>query len=82
MLCLLNGFPIDLSEAKQKGEEQYRRISQAVEANAEVKKALEALEQSYDARIKEKGAAEGMPRLSPEVERFLREIGGGLDAKQ
>jgi len=82
LLCLLYGFSIDLSETRQKGEEQYRRVSQAVEANPEVKKIVEALEQNYDARTKEKAEPQGMPRLSPEIERFLREIGGSLDSKQ
>ena len=73
----LYDLSIDLSQTQQRGEEQYRMISQAVEANPEVRELVRTMETSYDEGVEER--REPMPRLSPEVEEFLKDIEKRLD---
>jgi hypothetical protein len=77
LLSLLSP-PLDLSipldEIKRKGEEQYRRISLAVEADQRVKEMIEVLEMGYDSELRRRREPEAMPNLSPEIEKFLREM--------
>ena len=75
LICHLYGFSINLDEIKRKGEEQYRKIGRAVERNPRAREIVKALEMSYDAGMEERRRAESPPRLSPEIEKFLREIG-------
>ncbi len=70
----LYDLPIDPSQIKHRGEEQYRRISQAVEASPEVRELVKAMETSYDEGLEERKTPEPMPRLSPDVEKFLKEM--------
>jgi hypothetical protein len=78
LLSLLYGFSLELTELKQRGEEQYRRISLAVNRDPQLKGLVEAMERLYDARAAKPEIEETEP-LSPEVERFLREMGRRLD---
>ncbi len=80
LLCHLYDLPIDLSQTKHMGEEQYQRISLAVEADPEVKKVVEAMEKSYDEGLEERSPPEQMPRLSPEIEKFLKEMEKRFDS--
>jgi predicted ATP-grasp superfamily ATP-dependent carboligase len=79
LLCYLYNFSFDLSEIKHKGEKQYRRISMAVERNPQVKEMVKTMERDYDAGMKRKQEPVEYPRLSPEIEKFLREIGKGFN---
>ena len=74
LVCHLYNLSIDLDRIKQTGEEQYQRISRAVEADPEVRELVRAMEKSYDEGLEETRPPGGMPRLSPEIERFLKEM--------
>ncbi len=68
----LYDLSIDLSRIKRRGKEQYRMISQAVEASPEASELVKSMEMSYDEGLEKR--KEPMPRLSLEIEKFLREM--------
>ena len=70
----LYDWDIDLEEMREKAREQTRELTLSTETNPRLKAVLEQLEDYYDRRME----AEEEPRLSPEVERFLREMGKRL----
>jgi predicted ATP-grasp superfamily ATP-dependent carboligase len=72
VLDSIYGFPPDLSYHKM-AEQQLKEISTAIENNPQLKAVVEQLEVRYDAQAKQKKEG-AMPKLSPEVERFLTEI--------
>ncbi len=74
LLCYLYDLSLDLSEIKRRGEEQYRRISVAVEASPEATELVKTMETSYDEGLEEGKAPEARHHLSPEVEKFLKEM--------
>lgn len=82
LLCSLYDFSLNLNDIKRKGEEQYRRIGAAVEMNPQVKEIVEAMERDYDSRPVEEHRESPMPPLSPEVEKFLREMDKRFDSGQ
>ncbi|HEX76089.1 MAG TPA: PAC2 family protein [Dehalococcoidia bacterium] len=77
VLCSLYHFPVDLEQVKGKAERQYAQLSLAMEKEPQVKRVVEQLEEYYEARTNR--VKEEQPRLSPEIEKFLREIGKGFD---
>lgn len=79
-LSALYGFSLDLNEIKQRGEEQYKRLSIAVERNPQVREMIKAMEAQYDAKASQK-KVEAPLQLSPEMEEFLREITKKLDSE-
>ena len=72
VICSLYDFPLDLEQSKHEADEQYAKLSLAAEKQPGVKEIIQRLEAYYEARISK--AEEETPKLSPEVERFLREI--------
>jgi len=68
------GLPPELSGSEQ-GERQYRELNSEVERNPAVKAMVRRLEAFYDARENSKEEEEEQPPLSPEVQRFLQEMG-------
>ena len=77
--CAIYNLPADLVETKE-GEEQYKEISKAVETNPQVRSVVRQLEAAYDSEHSQQGG-ESAPRetsLSPEIEKFLREIDKGF----
>ncbi len=81
LISELFGFSLDLRRIKRVGEEQYQRISQAVDEDPEVKELVSAMERSYDeGEGEEEKEQTGRPRLSPEIERFLKELAKRFDA--
>ncbi len=70
LLCRIYGLPFHLAD-EERGQRQYEELTAAVERNSELKSVLERLEAQYDAN---QASAEEPPPLSPEVERFLREL--------
>lgn len=79
--CLLDiiqslyGFKIDLSLIAGKAESQRRQLDAAVESSAEARQIVRQLEARMDAQASEAGkSGETSPPLSPEVEKFLREV--------
>lgn len=73
-LCALYNLPIDIEQVKQKAEQQYNEVSRAVEKNPPIKQIVKQLEMHYESRIKKLEEVEEQPKLSPEIEKFLREI--------
>jgi len=71
VLCSLYDLSMDEADV-EKAEQQRREISLAVDREPELKPIVAQLETYYEARTRKE--KEEMPRLSPEVERFLREI--------
>ena len=78
VLCNLYDFPKHLAET-ERGEKQYREVASEVERNAQVKSLVSQLEEYYDSQQTTQPEEE-TPPLSPDVERFLRDVGGRLDS--
>ena len=74
MLCRIYGLPQHLAD-EERGHRQYQELTTAGDRNNELKSVLHQLEAQYDAN--EVSEAEEMLPLSPEVERFLRELNDG-----
>ena len=88
-----NNIPADLAPVRR-GQRQYRELNSTLDRNAELKTLIQQMEAYYDAQLdsEDAGATEsssssstdGKPAsetiLSPEIERFLSELGGRLDA--
>ena len=80
VLCAEYGFPRALADPSR-GEQQYLDIGRAVESNPEVKNLITQLESYYD-RVLAGPDSPDEGTLSPDVERFLTEMGGRLDDPQ
>lgn len=75
-LCTIYALPVDLAETERKANQQYAEINRAVEHNPQLKEMVVQLEKFYEysARQESQESSERGPRLSPEVERFLKDI--------
>ena len=80
VLCAIYGFPRSLADPTR-GQKQYMDISRAVENNPEVKRLIDQLETYYD-RVLVGSEPDEQPSLSPDVEKFLREVGERLETDQ
>lgn len=76
VLGALYDLPMEEADV-EKAERQRREISLAVDREPELKAIVAQLETYYEARTRGEKEEE-MPQLSPEVERFLREIDRGF----
>ena len=72
LLCSLYHFPFSLEELRDKAEKQNEETSLAMDREPQLKQAIQQLETYYDARVTK--AEKEQPKLSPEVENFLREV--------
>ena len=74
VLSSIYDLPSDLASSGR-GEQQYNELNKAVERNPELKSLIQRMEAQYDAD--ETSSVEDSPPtpLSPEVERFLQEMG-------
>ena len=87
MLEVLSSFydiiPSDLAPVRR-GQRQYRELSAAVERNTELKALIQQMEAYYDAQLdSEESPTEAgppVPKLSPEIETFLSELGQRFDS--
>lgn len=75
-LAAFYNLPQDESYAKR-ASEQMEQINTAVEKDSQIRATVEQLESTYDSRAKRR-AARSASHLSPEVERFLNEMGKRL----
>ena len=79
-----DAIPADLAPIRR-GERQYRELSATLEQNSELKDLIQQMEAYYDAQIdsEEYSTEEPVPTttLSPEIERFLSELGERLDTE-
>lgn len=80
LLASLFRWPLDLTEVKKKAEEQYREVNMAVKANPRLKEILEVLEIGYDARSAKAPDAGAPSPLSPEIEKFLKDLDKGFSS--
>lgn len=76
ILCAVYKFSPSLNDQTH-GQEQYMDISRAVETNPEIKNLITQLETYYDQVLANSSSTEGIS-FSPEVEKFLREMGERL----
>ena len=75
VICTVYDLPKDLSDP-ERGLRQYRDINNEVQRNQGLKALIERLEVHYDSRTSDSSSGEeGASKLSPEVEKFLREMG-------
>jgi len=77
VLRSLYGFSIDLSQMKRSAEEQYAKLNMVVERDPQMKDVVRQLERYYESRADK--AEEPAAGLSPEIEKFLREIDRRFD---
>ena len=79
-----DSIPQDLAPTGR-GQRQYRDLSASLERNTELKALIQQMEAYYDAQsdADDSGQEESVPTatLSPEIERFLSEIGERLDTE-
>jgi hypothetical protein len=80
VLSAVYGFPAALAD-RTRGEQQYKDISRAVENNSEVQTLIAQLEKYYDRVLAGSQPAEDTA-FSPDVEKFLSEMGERLDREQ
>ena len=75
-------IPADLAPTRR-GQRQYRELNATVERNAELKDLIQQMEAHYDAQLDSEESrrenAASTTDLSPEIERFLSELGERLD---
>ncbi len=81
-----NNIPADLAPVRR-GQRQYRELNSTLDRNTELKTLIQQMEAYYDAQLDSEDAsapADEKPasttQLSPEIEKFLSELGGRLDA--
>ena len=81
---LYESIPQDLAPT-DRGQRQYRDLNASLERNSELKALIQQMEAYYDAQLDAEDAPqeESVPTatLSPEIERFLSELGDRLDSE-
>ena len=85
---IYNNIPADLAPVRR-GQRQYRELNSSLDRNTELKTLIQQMEAYYDAQLDSDEAATSSSQsaseptsetqLSPEIERFLSELGGRLD---
>ena len=73
VLCSVYDLPMELTDS-ERGQRQYRELNYEVMRNKGLKSVVERLEVHYDSRSSESNA-EDLTKLSPQVEKFLKEMG-------
>ena len=72
VLGALYDIPVDEADVQQAAS-QSRSIDAALQDNPKLKAVVTELENHYESRIAARRGKTDVPRLSPEVERFLKE---------
>lgn len=76
-------IPPDLAPLRR-GQRQYRELSASVDRNTELKDLIQQMEAHYDAQLDSEGSGSqettAPASLSPEIERFLSELGERLES--
>jgi len=72
LLSSLYHFPFDFGELKRKATKQNEEVNLAMDREPQLKRVVQQLEAYYDTRATK--AEEEQPKLSLEVEEFLREV--------
>lgn len=80
ILCSVYGISKDLADP-ERGKRQYSEVNNEVNRNQGLKSLIERLEIHYDSRsLDENDENEEITKLSPEVEKFLNEMGERFDS--
>ena len=80
ILCAVYDLPKELCDT-ERGKRQYREVNNEVIRNQGLKGLIERLEAHYDSRSASKDTdEEDNTKLSPEVEKFLKEMGERFDS--
>jgi predicted ATP-grasp superfamily ATP-dependent carboligase len=80
MLNLLNniyGLSLDLERVKRRGERLYSRLDEAIKSESQVRDMIRQLEVAYDSDQEVQMEKEDTPKLSIEMERFLKDLEQG-----
>ncbi|MBI4288583.1 MAG: PAC2 family protein [Chloroflexi bacterium] len=72
-ICTIYGLTLDLGEIEQKANKQMTEVNRAVEHNPQLKEMVNQLEKYYEYSLQQE-SAEKSGTLSPEVEKFLKDI--------
>jgi predicted ATP-grasp superfamily ATP-dependent carboligase len=72
ILCSFYDFPFDLEQIKRKADEQNAKLNLAMQRDPKIKIVVHQLEEYYESRISK--TKKETPKLSPEIETFLRQI--------
>lgn len=75
ILCTLYDFPTKYFD-KQQGQDQYLEAASYIQSSEDITNLVEMLEQSYDTTYVDD--EESLSELSPDIEKFLKDIGGTL----
>jgi hypothetical protein len=79
---IYSDIPSDLAPVRR-GQRQYRELNATVDRNSELKELIQQMEAYYDSQLDaEETISEKEPlvsNLSPEIERFLSELGERLE---
>ena len=75
ILCALYDFPLKYVD-KQQGETQYIEAAAFIQNSEDITNLVDMLEQSYDSTYLE--IEDSLTELSPDIEEFLKDIGGTL----
>ena len=79
-----NNIPADLAPMRR-GQRQYRELNSTLDRNTELKTLIQQMEAYYDAQLDSEESSETEPaptaNLSPEIEKFLSELGERLDSE-
>ncbi|MBI4299655.1 MAG: PAC2 family protein [Chloroflexi bacterium] len=79
ILSSMYGLPISLSQLENDAERQRAEITEAAERNPQLRHMIRQIETHYEARVKKD--VDSSPGLSPEVEKFLRELGKRMEGE-
>lgn len=81
-----DSIPADLAPVRR-GQRQYRELNSTLDRNSELKTLIQQMEAYYDAQLDSEEASSSSTQkpasttqLSPEIERFLSELGGQFDS--
>jgi hypothetical protein len=86
-----NNIPADLAPVRR-GQRQYRELNSTLDRNTELKTLIQQMEAYYDAQLDSEDTTaassssssteepKSETQLSPEIEKFLSELGGQLDS--
>ncbi|MBM3926112.1 MAG: PAC2 family protein [SAR202 cluster bacterium] len=79
VICAVHNLPKELADS-ERGRRQYKEINNEVARNQELKALVDRLEVHYDSQNAPTAAQEeDATKLSPEVEKFLKEMGERFD---
>ena len=81
-----DSIPADLAPVRR-GQRQYRELNSTLDRNTELKTLIQQMEAYYDAQLDSEEASSSSTKeaattteLSPEIEKFLSELGGRFES--